>query len=34
MLGFGKISGSEREVLDHIRDVLEQTPHIRNNATS
>jgi hypothetical protein len=33
MLGFGKISSSEREVLDHIRDVLEQTPHIRDNST-
>jgi hypothetical protein len=34
MLGFGKISSSEREVLDHIRDVLEQTSHIRDNSTS
>ena len=34
MLGLGKISGSERDVLDHIRDALEQTPHIRDNATS
>ena len=31
---FGKICSSEREVLDHIRDVLEQTPHIRDNSPS
>jgi hypothetical protein len=34
MLGFGKISSSEREVLDHIRDLLERTPRIGDNLTS
>ena len=34
VLGFGKISRSEREVLDHIREVLERTSRIGDHVTS